>query len=74
MFPDHNLVYLTDLRDRGVCVRPNGAETPGLRIAYPVEIAYNQGLIKRDEFIKLGQKFEKSSYEQYLLKVGNEKL
>jgi glucose-1-phosphate thymidylyltransferase len=45
----------------------------GLRIACPEEIAYIQGLITHGEFIKLGKKFEKSGYGQYLLKVAGEK-
>jgi glucose-1-phosphate thymidylyltransferase len=44
----------------------------GLGIACPEEIAYIQGLITRDELVKLGNKFEKSSYGQYLLKVADE--
>jgi glucose-1-phosphate thymidylyltransferase len=45
----------------------------GLRIACPEEIAYNQGLITQDQLIALGQKFEKNSYGQYLLKLAREK-
>lgn len=44
----------------------------GLRIACPEEIAYIQGFITRDEFVKLGRRFEKSTYGQYLLKVADE--
>jgi glucose-1-phosphate thymidylyltransferase len=44
----------------------------GLRIACPEEIAYQQGFITHDEFVRLGKKFEKSAYGQYLLKVAAE--
>jgi glucose-1-phosphate thymidylyltransferase len=44
----------------------------GLHVACPEEIAYTQGFITHDEFVKLGKKFEKSSYGQYLLRVANE--
>jgi glucose-1-phosphate thymidylyltransferase len=44
----------------------------GLCIACPEEIAYIQGFITHDEFVKLGRKFEKSTYGQYLLKVADE--
>ena len=46
----------------------------GLRIACPEEIAYTQGFITHNDFVRLGKKFEKSTYGQYLLKVANEKL
>jgi glucose-1-phosphate thymidylyltransferase len=46
----------------------------GLRIACPEEIAYTRGFITHDDFVRLGKKFEKSTYGQYLLKVANEKL
>jgi glucose-1-phosphate thymidylyltransferase len=45
----------------------------GLHIACPEEIAYTQGFITHDDFLKLGKKFEKSTYGQYLLRVANEK-
>ena len=45
----------------------------GLRIACPEEIAYLQGLIGHDEFVKLAKRFEKSNYGQYLLKVAAER-
>ena len=45
----------------------------GLRIACPEEIAYQQGLITRQDFIALGKKFEKSAYGQYLLEVAGAK-
>jgi glucose-1-phosphate thymidylyltransferase len=44
----------------------------GLRIACPEEIAYIKGFISHDEFIRLGKKFEKSTYGQYLLRVASE--
>jgi glucose-1-phosphate thymidylyltransferase len=44
----------------------------GLRIACPEEIAYQQGFITNEEFVRLGKKFEKSSYGQYLLRVAAE--
>jgi glucose-1-phosphate thymidylyltransferase len=43
-----------------------------LRIACPEEIAYDRGLITREELIALGQRSEKSVYGQYLLKMANE--
>lgn len=46
----------------------------GLRIACPEEIAYTQGLITGDELIALANKFEKSAYGQYLLKVATERV
>ena len=46
----------------------------GLRIAVPEEIAYDQGFITYTEFVKLGVKFEKSTYGKYLLKVAGEAL
>jgi glucose-1-phosphate thymidylyltransferase len=44
----------------------------GLRIAVPEEIAYEKGFISYKDFLKLGKKFEKSSYGKYLLKVADE--
>jgi glucose-1-phosphate thymidylyltransferase len=44
----------------------------GLRIACPEEIAYQRGFITHQEFVRLGKKFEKSAYGQYLLKVAAE--
>jgi glucose-1-phosphate thymidylyltransferase len=46
----------------------------GLRIACPEEIAYSQGFIAHDDFVKLGKKLEKSAYGQYLLIVANDKV
>jgi glucose-1-phosphate thymidylyltransferase len=46
----------------------------GLRIACPEEIAYLQGFITHDEFVKLAKRLEKSTYGQYLLKVAHEKV
>jgi glucose-1-phosphate thymidylyltransferase len=43
----------------------------GLHIACPEEIAYIQGFITHDEFVKLGKKFEKTAYGRYLLRVAN---
>ena len=43
----------------------------GLRIGCPEEIAYLQGFIAHDEFVRLGEKFKKSAYGKYLLKVAN---
>jgi len=45
----------------------------GLRIACPEEVAYTQGFITHDQFVRLGKKFEKSAYGQYLLRVADEK-
>jgi hypothetical protein len=44
----------------------------GLRIACPEEIAYVEGFITHDEFVRLGKKFERSAYGQYLLRVASE--
>jgi glucose-1-phosphate thymidylyltransferase len=44
----------------------------GLKIACPEEIAFDQGFISRDEFIKLGRRLEKSAYGRYLLRVADE--
>ena len=46
----------------------------GLHIACPEEIAYVKGFITHGEFVKLGIKFEKSTYGQYLLKVASEQV
>jgi glucose-1-phosphate thymidylyltransferase len=46
----------------------------GLRIACPEEIAYVQGFITHDDFVKLGKGLEKSAYGQYLLRVAHEKV
>ena len=45
----------------------------GLHIACPEEIAYLQGFITHDEFVKLAKRFEKSAYGQYLLKLAAER-
>ena len=45
----------------------------GLRIAVPEEIAYEKGFITFEDFIRLGKKFAKSTYGQYLLRVAAEK-
>jgi len=44
----------------------------GTRIACPEEIAYSQGFITHDAFVKLGKRLEKSTYGQYLLRVADE--
>jgi glucose-1-phosphate thymidylyltransferase len=44
----------------------------GLLIACPEEIAYQQAFITNEEFVRLGKKFEKSFYGQYLLRVAEE--
>jgi glucose-1-phosphate thymidylyltransferase len=46
----------------------------GLRIACPEEIAYVQGFITHDDFVKLAKMLEKSVYGQYLLRVAQEKV
>jgi glucose-1-phosphate thymidylyltransferase len=46
----------------------------GLRIACPEEIAYVQGFITLDDFVKLGKGLEKSAYGQYLLRVAHEEV
>jgi glucose-1-phosphate thymidylyltransferase len=45
----------------------------GTRIACPEEIAYSQGFITYDAFVKLGKRLEKSTYGQYLLRVADER-
>jgi len=44
----------------------------GLHIACPEEIAYLQGFVTHDEFVKLAKRFEKSAYGQYLLRIAAE--
>jgi glucose-1-phosphate thymidylyltransferase len=46
----------------------------GLRIACPEEIAYMQGFITRDEFVKLAKGLEKSAYGRYLLALAEGKV
>jgi glucose-1-phosphate thymidylyltransferase len=44
----------------------------GLRIACPEEIAYSQGFVTHDAFVRLGKRLERSTYGQYLLRVAEE--
>jgi glucose-1-phosphate thymidylyltransferase len=44
----------------------------GLRIACPEEIAFIEGLITRDDLIRLGEKLGKSEYGRYLLRIAKE--
>jgi glucose-1-phosphate thymidylyltransferase len=46
-------------------------EHQGIKIAAPEEIAYINGWIGKEELMKSGEKFSKSGYGQYLLKVAN---
>ncbi|QCJ44757.1 glucose-1-phosphate thymidylyltransferase RfbA [Bacillus sp. S3] len=46
-------------------------EHQGIKIAAPEEIAYINGWIGKEELIKSGEKFSKTRYGQYLLKVAN---
>lgn len=46
-------------------------EHQGIKIAAPEEIAYINGWIGKDELIESGEKFSKTGYGQYLLKVAN---
>jgi glucose-1-phosphate thymidylyltransferase len=43
----------------------------GIKIAAPEEIAYINGWIGKEELMKSGEKFSKTGYGQYLLKVAN---
>jgi glucose-1-phosphate thymidylyltransferase len=43
----------------------------GIKIAAPEEIAYINGWIGKDELLISGEKFSKTGYGQYLLKVAN---
>jgi glucose-1-phosphate thymidylyltransferase len=43
----------------------------GIKIAAPEEIAYINGWIGKDELLESGEKFSKTGYGQYLLKVAN---
>jgi hypothetical protein len=38
----------------------------------PEEVAYEKGFITFEDFVRLGKKFAKSLYGQYLLKVAAE--
>jgi glucose-1-phosphate thymidylyltransferase len=46
-------------------------EHQGIKIAAPEEIAYINGWIGIDKLIESGEKFSKTGYGQYLLKVAN---
>lgn len=46
-------------------------EHQGIKIAAPEEIAYINGWIGLDELLSSGEKFAKTGYGQYLLKVAN---
>lgn len=46
----------------------------GLKIACPEEVAYRSGFIDREQLLRLGKQFEKSSYGQYLLQVARDGL
>ncbi|WHY66791.1 glucose-1-phosphate thymidylyltransferase RfbA [Neobacillus sp. SuZ13] len=46
-------------------------EHQGIKIAAPEEIAYINGWIGKDELYKSGERFSKTGYGQYLLKVAN---
>ena len=46
----------------------------GLRIACPEEIAFDRGLITREQLVMLGKKWEKSGYGKYLLRVADERV
>ncbi|MGF6953423.1 glucose-1-phosphate thymidylyltransferase [Neobacillus sp. B4I6] len=46
-------------------------EHQGIKIAAPEEIAYINGWIGKEELYESGEKFSKTGYGQYLLKVAN---
>jgi glucose-1-phosphate thymidylyltransferase len=46
-------------------------EHQGIKIAAPEEIAFINGWIGKEELIESGEKFSKTGYGQYLLKVAN---
>lgn len=46
-------------------------EHQGIKIAAPEEIAYINGWIGKDELLQSGEKFSKTGYGQYLLRVAN---
>ncbi|RXZ01501.1 glucose-1-phosphate thymidylyltransferase RfbA [Fictibacillus sp. S7] len=46
-------------------------EHQGIKIATPEEIAYINGWIGKEELIEAGEKFSKTGYGQYLLKVAS---
>ncbi|WP_420489109.1 hypothetical protein [Neobacillus vireti] len=43
----------------------------GIKIAAPEEIAYINGWIGKEELLISGEKYSKTGYGQYLLKVAN---
>lgn len=47
-------------------------ERQNTKIAALEEIAYRNGWIKRDDLIKIAEKYEKSQYGQYLMRVAKE--
>ncbi|WP_077307311.1 glucose-1-phosphate thymidylyltransferase RfbA [Terribacillus halophilus] len=46
-------------------------EHQGIKISAPEEIAYLNGWISKEQLIQSGEKFAKTGYGQYLLKVAN---
>ncbi len=44
----------------------------GLKIACIEEIAYRQGFISHEQFVRLGETLKKSTYGQYLLRIAHE--
>jgi glucose-1-phosphate thymidylyltransferase len=49
-------------------------EHQGIKIAAPEEIAYINGWIEKEELINSGEKFSKTGYGQYLLKVAQDSI
>ena len=46
----------------------------GIQIAAPEEIAFRNGWISKEQLFEAGEKYKKSSYGQYLLKVAEGKI
>ena len=46
----------------------------GIQIAAPEEIAYHNGWITKERLLESAEKYKKSSYGQYLLKVAEGKI
>ncbi len=46
----------------------------GIQIAAPEEIAFHNGWISKEQLLEAGEKYKKSSYGQYLLKVAEGKI
>jgi len=44
----------------------------GLMVGSPEEVAYTKGFIDREQLRKLGEKYEKSGYGRYLLRLASE--